>query len=159
MFFLQWNSSPLFAITRSNSFSVTHVSVHSKNNVEKDTTLLLFFLSKSPGGHAFSCQIKPSVAFGSPYLLFEFFFTLACLCCGRMGGRAGGPIVMWLPKFLGCIGNRIFLLMVLRCACFARERAPLWTPIRYVTLHFRIRSNGVFRTVTEIAPYRVLMCE
>ena len=45
--FLPRNSSPLFWITRSNSFSVIHVSVNIKNNVEKDTTLLLFFLSKS----------------------------------------------------------------------------------------------------------------
>ena len=59
MFFLQRNSSPLFAITRSNSFSVIHVSVDIKDNVEKEGTLLLFFLSKSPGGHANSCQIKP----------------------------------------------------------------------------------------------------
>ena len=29
------------------------------NNVEKDTTLLLFFLSKSPGGHVISFQRKP----------------------------------------------------------------------------------------------------
>ena len=33
--------------------------VNIKNNVEKDTTLLLLFLSKSPGGHAISFQIKP----------------------------------------------------------------------------------------------------
>ena len=56
--FLQ-NSSLLFPITRSSSFSVIHVSVNIKNNVEKDTTLLLFFLFKSPGGHAISFQIKP----------------------------------------------------------------------------------------------------
>ena len=37
------NSSLLFSITRSSSFSVIHVSVNIKNNVEKDTTLLLFF--------------------------------------------------------------------------------------------------------------------
>ena len=43
---------------RSSSFSVIHVSVNVKNNVEKDTTLL-FFLSKSPGGHVISFQIKP----------------------------------------------------------------------------------------------------
>ena len=49
----------LFSITRSSSFSVIHVSVNIKNNAEKDTTLLLFFLSKSPGGHAISFQIKP----------------------------------------------------------------------------------------------------
>ena len=33
-------------LTRSSSFSVIHVSVNIKNNSEKDTTLLLFFLSK-----------------------------------------------------------------------------------------------------------------
>ena len=31
------------------------------------------------------------------------------------------------PKFLGCIDNQIFLLMVLLCARFARERARLLT--------------------------------
>ena len=49
-----WNSSPLFLITRSGSFSVMYVSVDIKNNVQKDSTLLWFFLSKSPGGHAIS---------------------------------------------------------------------------------------------------------
>ena len=50
MFFFQRNSSTLFPITRSSSFSVTHVSVDIKNNikinVEKDTTLF-FSLSLS----------------------------------------------------------------------------------------------------------------
>ena len=55
--FLQ-NSSLLLSVTRSSSFSVIHASVNIKNNVEKDTNLLLFFLSKSPGGHAISFQIK-----------------------------------------------------------------------------------------------------
>ena len=41
---------------RSSSFSVTHVSVQVKKNAEKYTT---FFLSKSPGGHVISFQIKP----------------------------------------------------------------------------------------------------
>ena len=43
-----------FVFTRFSSSSVIHVSVNIKNNVEKGTTLLLllFFLSKSPGGHA-----------------------------------------------------------------------------------------------------------
>ena len=74
MFFFLRNSSPLFSITRSSSFSVIHVSVNIKNNADKDTTLLLFFLSKSPGGHVISFQIKPSVAFGLPYLLIELFY-------------------------------------------------------------------------------------
>ena len=50
------------------------MSVNNKNNVEKDTNLLLFFLSKSPGGNAISFQIKPSVAFQLPYLLVELFY-------------------------------------------------------------------------------------
>ena len=49
----------VLSITRSSSFFVIHVSVNIKNNAEKDTTLLLFFLSKSPGGHVISFQIKP----------------------------------------------------------------------------------------------------
>ena len=74
MFFFLQNSSLLFPITRSSSFSVIHVSVNIKNNVEKDTTLLLFFLFKSPGGHAISFQIKPWVVFQLPYLLIELFY-------------------------------------------------------------------------------------
>ena len=72
-FFLR-NSSPLFSITRSSSFSVIHVSANIKNNAEKDMTLLSFFLSKSSGGHVISFQIKPSVAFPLPYLLIELFY-------------------------------------------------------------------------------------
>ena len=74
MFFFLQNWSLLFSITRSSSFSVFHVSVNIKNNAEKDTTLMLFFLSKCPGGHAISFQIKPRVAFRLPYLLIELFY-------------------------------------------------------------------------------------
>ena len=66
MFFFQRNSSPSFSITRSSSFSVIYVSVNIKNNVEKDPNLFFFVvvffslsLSKSPGGHTISFQIKP----------------------------------------------------------------------------------------------------
>ena len=74
MFFFLRNSSPLFSITRSSSFSVIFVSINIKNNAEKETTSLLFFLSKSPGGHVIFFQIKPWVAFGLPYLLTELFY-------------------------------------------------------------------------------------
>ena len=92
LFFSLRNSSPLFSITRSSSFSVIHVSANIKNNAEKDTTLLLFFLSKSPGNHVISFQIKPWVAFGLLYLLIRLF------CIGmpvvwtdrRAGGRSVG---------------------------------------------------------------------
>ena len=85
-----WNSSPLFLITRSSSFSVIHVSVDIKNNVEKDSTL-----SKSPGGHAISRQKHLELPVVS-YLLIGYF-TLVCLWRGRTVGRT----VTWLPKFLG----------------------------------------------------------
>ena len=89
MFFFLQNSSLLFSITRSSSFSVIHVSVNIKNNIEKDTTLLLlFFLSKRQGGHAISFQIKPWVAFGLPYLLIELFYIGMSVV--RTDGRAGG---------------------------------------------------------------------
>ena len=118
-FFLQ-NSSLLFLVTRSSSFAVIHVSVNIKNNVEKDTTLLLFFLSKSPSGHAISLQIKTWAAFGLPYLLIELFYI--GMPAVRTDGRAGGwCTVTWLPNFLGWVVYHILLPMVLRCALRARE--------------------------------------
>ena len=54
MFLFQRHSSPLFLITRSSS--LLHESVDIKNNVEKESTLLFCFLSKSPVGHAISHQ-------------------------------------------------------------------------------------------------------
>ena len=68
MFFFLQNSSLLFSITRSSSFSVIHASVNFKNNVEKDTTLLFslsFLKSRRP------CDF---VAFRLPYRLIELFY-------------------------------------------------------------------------------------
>ena len=104
MFFFLRNLSPLFSITRSSSFSVIHVSVNIKNNAEKETTLLLFFLSKSPGCHVISFQIKPWVAFGLPYLLIELFYIGMPVV--RTDGRAYGHVITkfsWmgrLPHFI-----------------------------------------------------------
>ena len=50
-----------------------HVSVDIRNHVEKDSTLLLFFSSKSPAGHAISRQEHPELAVVS-YLLIELFY-------------------------------------------------------------------------------------
>ena len=120
MFFFLQNSCLLFLITRSSSFSVIHVSVNIKNNIEKDTTLLLFFLSKSPGGHAISFQIKLWVAFGLPYLW-----------CGRTVGRAGGRCtVTWLPNFLGWA---VYHIVLPRCSAAraSRARAPLVSFVQF----------------------------
>ena len=112
--FLLRNSSPLFSITRFSSFSVIHVSVNIKNDAEKDTTLSLFFLFKSPDGHVISFQIEPWVAFGLPYLLIELFYISMPVV--RTDGRAGGRwTVTWLPNFLGWVDYHISLAMGL-CA-------------------------------------------
>ena len=122
-FFLQ-NSSLLFLVTRSSSFTVIHVSANIKNNVEKDTTLLLFFLSKSPGGHAISFQIKPWVAFGLPYLLIELFYIGMPVV--RTDGRAGGRLVYGhvITKFsrMGSLPHSFTHGAPLRAS---RARAPL----------------------------------
>ena len=108
MFFFLWNSSPLFSITRSSSFSVISYPrfVNIKNDAEKDTTLLLLFLSKSPGDHVISFQIKPWVAFGLPYLLIELFYVGMPVV--RTDGRC---TVTWLPNVLGWVDYRISLAM------------------------------------------------
>ena len=120
-FFLRY-SSPLFSITRCGSFFVIHVGVNIQNNAEKYTTLLLFFLSKSPGGHVISFQIKPWVAFGLPYLLIELFLHwYSCGPDGRSGGRSVGRCtVSWLPNFVGWVDYHISLAMGL-----AARGAPL----------------------------------
>ena len=82
------SSSLLFSITSSSSFSVIHVSVNIKNNVEKDTTLLLFFLSKSPGGHRRPCDFFP-LHLGC-HTCWLNYLTLVCGADGRSGGRAVG---------------------------------------------------------------------
>jgi len=106
------NSCPLFLISRSSFFSVIQVSVDIKNNVGKDTTLLFFFLSKSPGGHPISFQINLELHLGC-HTCWLSSFILVCPWCGRTGGRT----VTWL---LGCIGYQIVLPMVLRCALRTR---------------------------------------
>ena len=92
MFFFQRNSSPLFSITRSSSFSVIHLSVNIKINVEKETTLLFFF---------FSLKIRAamrlsSVVFGLPYLLIELFYigVPVVQADGRSGGRTRLVIIV-----------------------------------------------------------------
>ena len=106
-FFLR-NSSPLFSITRSSSLSFIHVSVNIQKNAGKDTTLLLFFLAKSPGGHVISFQIKPRVALGLPYLLIELFYIgmPVMQTDGRSLARSvNGHVITkfsrmgWLPNF------------------------------------------------------------
>ena len=118
MFSSLQNSSLLFSITRSSSFSVIHVSVNIKKNVEKDTTLLLFFLSKSPGRHAIFSKQKLELHLGC-HTCWLNYFTLVCLWCGR---TVGWCTVTWLPNFLGWVDYFIFLPMVLRYKSMFNKR-------------------------------------
>ena len=81
-------------------------------------TLMFFFLSKSPGGHVISFQIKPWVAFELPYLLIELLFLhwYACGADGQAGGRSVGRSVYGhvITKFLGWVDYHISLAMGLR---------------------------------------------
>ena len=70
--FFQQNLSPLFFISPSSPFSFIHVNVDIENNLEKDSTLFLCFLSKSPGDHATSRQKRLDLPVVS-YLLIDHF--------------------------------------------------------------------------------------
>ena len=85
MFFCQRNSSPLFSITRSSSFSVIHLSVNIKINVEKETTLLFFFSLWKSGR---PCDFLP--LYSGCHTCWLSCFILVCLWCRRTGGRAVG---------------------------------------------------------------------
>ena len=100
MFFFLQNSSLLFSITRSSSFSVIHASVNFKNNVEKDTTLLfsLSFLKSRR-----QCDF---VAFRLPYLLIELFYIgmpVVWTDSWTVDRSIGRCTVTWLPNFLGWV--------------------------------------------------------
>ena len=45
--------------------------------------------------------------------------------------RTGTRTVTWLPKFLGCIDNQIFLPMMLHCTLLACTRVPLMKSCNY----------------------------
>ena len=96
--FHQQNFSSLFSSTCSSSFSVIHMSVDIKNNVKKDSTLL-FFLSKSPGGHVISCQKTPLSCIWVA-IPVDWVILHECACGALV--RVGERMVMWL-------GNQIFL--------------------------------------------------
>ena len=125
MFFFLQNSSLLFSITGSSSFSVIHVSVNIKNNFEKDTTLLLFFISWSLGGHAISFQINPWVAFGCHT---GWLFILHWYACGADGLSGGRSVYGHLITKFSRMGSLPHLLTHGAHQPASRARAPLWTP-------------------------------
>ena len=73
-----------------------YVSVDIKNNVQKDSTLLWFFLSKSPGGHAISHKKHlelpvvsyPLIAYFTLNFLSYILHWYACGADRRLGVRS-----------------------------------------------------------------------
>ena len=119
MFFFLQNSSLLFSVTRSSSFSVIHVSVNIKNNVEKDTTLLLFF---SFWKFRRPCNFFPNKTLHlGCHTCWLNYFTLVCLWCGRTVGWPVGVRSRDYQIFSDWWFTTFFLPVVLRCAHFARE--------------------------------------
>ena len=77
-------SSNEFSITRSNSFSIIHVSVHIKNNAEKDMT---FFFLKVRAAMWFPSKQNLELHLCS-HTCWLSYFTLVCLWCGRTVARS-----------------------------------------------------------------------
>ena len=86
MFFFQRNSSP-FLITRSSSFSVIHVSVDIKNNVEKDSNVLFCFLSKRPISMGFTAKNTSRCFLVATPVTELFYIGMSAV---RTGGRTYG---------------------------------------------------------------------
>ena len=119
MFFFQGNSSPLFSITRSSSFSVINVSVNIKNIVENDSifTLVCLWCGRTSGRVASHAGVFRGARISS--LSDEIrapLTTPAWEASGRADVRSRDN-----QNFLGCIDNEIVLPMVLR----ARENSAI----------------------------------
>ena len=108
MFFFLKNSSLLFSITRSSSFS----QITSK----KTRLCCCFFFLKVRAALQFlstlSCIL---VAIPVDWIILHWY------ACGADRQSDGRCTVTWLPNFLGWIVYHISLSMVLRCARFACE--------------------------------------
>ena len=103
-----------------------------------------YFLSKSPGGHVISFQIRPWVAFGFPYLIELFYIGMPVV---RTDGRSlarsvcGHVITKFsrmgrLPHFLsyGALPNAYFLfLLICRLLKSNRKRRTIlsWYSVKW----------------------------
>ena len=117
VFFFQRISSPLFLIARSSPFSVIHVSVNIKNNVEKRLDFAVVFSLQK---HGWPCDFLPNKTFSlhlGCYTCCLSYFIFVCMWCGRTDRRSGGG--RWThghvtTKISRMLGHQIYFLMVLR---------------------------------------------
>ena len=102
-----------FFIPSCSSFSFIHVNVNIKISRRKESALLLlllFFSSKSPDSYAIyrrNARVFETQNFTPAYIPTDV------------------RTIFSEPKFQGCIGNQIFLPMVLPCERFVSATAPL----------------------------------
>ena len=112
--FLPTKFDAFFLIARASSFSVIHVSVDIKNNFEKYSALFLFFLSKSPGGHAISRRNTSSCLWYHT-LNWVILHWYTCGADGRRVGRAYSHVITKISRmdyqsFLGMGRSRALTL-------------------------------------------------
>ena len=119
MFFSLRNSSPLFSITRSSSFSLIHVSVNTKITPKKIRLCCCFFILKYR-----AAMLKPWVAFGLPYLIELFYIGMPVVRTDdRLLARC---TVTWLPNFLGWVDFHISSVMGLLPRAAKRRYYWIW---------------------------------
>ena len=109
MLFFKRNWSPLFflSLTLALSLLSTPMQTFKLSRKKESASLLLFFISKSPGVYATYCHAR--------VLEMQHFNPT------YMKGWTYVRTIFSEPKFLGCIVYQIFLPMVLLCARFASE--------------------------------------
>ena len=113
MLFFKRNWSPLFFFYLWLQLSLlsTPMQTLKLSRKKQSTSVLSFFISKSPGGYAMYRR--------NAWVLEMQYFTPA-----YMKGWTYVRTIFSEPKFLGFTDYQIFLPVVLRCVRFACERAP-----------------------------------
>ena len=103
-----------------NTFKTTRIQKQLPLSVFVFIDSLVFSALPDADGYSISRQNNLELYLGC-HTCWLSHFTLGCLWCRLMGGRADRHTVTWLKTFLGWVDYHIFLPMVLRCARFARE--------------------------------------
>ena len=109
---MQRNWSSLFFLSLALALSLLSTQTLKLSRKKELASLLVFFISKSLGGHAIYCRnarVLEMQNFTPPY----------------MKGWTYVRTIFSEPKFRGCIVYQIFLPMVLRCLRFARESSAI----------------------------------
>ena len=104
-----------FPVSCSSSFSVIYANVDFKIKSKQRIgfVVVVFFISKSPGGYAIYCR--------NARVLEMQNFTPAYMKGWTYVRTYSVRTIFSEPVFLGCIVYQIFLPKVIRCARFARE--------------------------------------